>query len=215
MTYSSYQVKAFTWKKSYRHLFTHPSKESSAWTEVWSGSYRARLSIMVPGGRFGRFFRIFGGLMIHSSYQVKAFTWRPWYIRKQGTWRLDQGLDYFWSLKGVYYGSRGSRSGRFKSLGGLVTYSSYQVKAFTWKKSYRHLFTHPSKESSAWTEVWSGSYRARLSIMVPGGRFGRFFRIFGGLVTYSSYQMKTITWIKSYRHLATYPSKESSARGTV
>ena len=66
MIYSSYQVKTITRIKSYRHLATHPSKESSAWTEVWSDSYRARLSIMVPGGRFGRIFRIFGGLVIYS-----------------------------------------------------------------------------------------------------------------------------------------------------
>ena len=110
----------------------------------------------------------------------------------------------------------GGRSGRiFRIFGGLMIYNSYQVKTITWIKSYRHLATHPSKESSAWTEVWSGSYRAWRSIMVPGGRSGRIFRIFGGLMIYSSYQVKTITWIKSYRHLATYPSKESSARGTV
>ena len=32
------------------------SKVRSAWTEVWSGSYRSRSSIMAPGGRdLGRF----------------------------------------------------------------------------------------------------------------------------------------------------------------
>ena len=35
----------------YGDLGTYVNKVLSTWTEVWSGSYRARASIMSPGGR--------------------------------------------------------------------------------------------------------------------------------------------------------------------
>ena len=37
----------------------YAKKVSSAYTEVWTGSYRARASIMAPGGRSGQIFEIF------------------------------------------------------------------------------------------------------------------------------------------------------------
>ena len=67
---SSYQVKAITWIKSYLYLWVYPKKGFSAWGTVWSGTYRSRASITVPGGRSGRILRILGGLLIYSSYQV-------------------------------------------------------------------------------------------------------------------------------------------------
>ena len=58
----------------------------------------------------------------------------------------------------------------FEFLGGLVIYSSYQVKRTTYLKSFHFLCTHPRKDSSAWTEVWSISWPSTAPIMAPGGR---------------------------------------------
>ena len=58
--------------------------------------------------------------------------------------------------------------------------SSYQVKTITWVKSYLYLWVHTQKGFSAGGTVWSGTYRSRASITVPGGRSGRFLRIFAG-----------------------------------
>ena len=75
MIYRSYQVKPFTWLKSYHHLDTYPSKVFSAWTEVSTIPCRPMAPITASGGsRSGRFFEVLGGLVISSSYQKKAFT---------------------------------------------------------------------------------------------------------------------------------------------
>ena len=45
----------------------HVNKVLSAWTEVWSGSYRSRAKVLAPGGRSGqisRFLRFWEGLVI-------------------------------------------------------------------------------------------------------------------------------------------------------
>ena len=132
MIYSSYQVKTITFSKSYFYLCPYPKKGFSAGGTVWAGTYRARASITVPEGRSGRFFRIFGGLVI---------------------------------------------------------YSSYQVKTITFSKSYLYLCPYPKKGFSAGGTVWSVTYRARVSITIPGGRSGRFFRFFCRLMIDSSYQI--------------------------
>ena len=45
MTYSSYQVEATTWIKSYVDLGTYPGKVFSALTEVWTGTGSSRTTI--------------------------------------------------------------------------------------------------------------------------------------------------------------------------
>ena len=59
MTYSSYQVCQTTSIKSYHLLGTSARKVSSAWTEVWPGSYRSSKRFWFPGVVLGGFFEIF------------------------------------------------------------------------------------------------------------------------------------------------------------
>ena len=58
----------------------------------------------------------------------------------------------------------------FELLGRLVTYmySSYQVKTTTWINLYRYLGIYAKKDSSAWTEVWSGALPSTAPITAPG-----------------------------------------------
>ena len=51
MIYNSKQVPATTFLKSYLYLSIHTKNGFSAGGTVWSGTYRARASIMAPGGR--------------------------------------------------------------------------------------------------------------------------------------------------------------------
>ena len=51
MIYSSYQVEQPTCVKSFLFLCTYPGKDSSAWTEVPTGTWPPTASIMAPGGR--------------------------------------------------------------------------------------------------------------------------------------------------------------------
>ena len=60
MIYSSYQVQQTTYLKSFHFLCTYPRKDSSAWTEVWSGAWPSTVSIMAPGGRDLGDFRVSG-----------------------------------------------------------------------------------------------------------------------------------------------------------
>ena len=46
--------------------------------------------------------------------------------------------------------------------------SSYQVKTITFLKSYLYLCSYPKRGFSAGGTVWSGTYRARASIVPPG-----------------------------------------------
>ena len=72
MTYSSYQVKTTTWINLYRYLGIYAKKDSSAWTEVWSGARPSTAPITAPGGRDLGDFRASGqaGDIYISSYQV-------------------------------------------------------------------------------------------------------------------------------------------------
>ena len=58
----------------------------------------------------------------------------------------------------------------FEFLGGLVIYHSHHVNTNPEIKPYRYLCTYPSKDSSAWTEVWSIAWPSKASIIAPGGR---------------------------------------------
>ena len=58
----------------------------------------------------------------------------------------------------------------FEFLSRPMIYSSHQMKPSTRIKPYRHLWVYTEKGSSAWTEVWSGTWPSRASIMAPGGR---------------------------------------------
>ena len=72
-------------------------------------------------------------------------------------------------LNGAYYGSRGSRSGQiFEVLGGLVTYSSYQVEATTKIKLYRHLVPYPRKVFSTGGTVSTIPCSQRRLLRLPG-----------------------------------------------
>ena len=62
----------------YDDLSIYVKKNSSAWTEVWTGSYCARASIMAPERVvLGRFFEIFGILGgaggINNSISMRNF----------------------------------------------------------------------------------------------------------------------------------------------
>ena len=55
------------------HMAALTYKVLSTWSEVWSGSSRARASVMHPGDRSGQIFVIFqilGGLVIPITRQV-------------------------------------------------------------------------------------------------------------------------------------------------
>ena len=52
MTYSSYQVKTTTWINLYRYFGLYAKKDSSAWTEVWSGASPSRAPIYGSQGGF-------------------------------------------------------------------------------------------------------------------------------------------------------------------
>ena len=60
MTYSSYQVEATTWIKSYVDLGTYPGKVFSALTEVWIIPCPSTVPITAPGGRDLGDFRVSG-----------------------------------------------------------------------------------------------------------------------------------------------------------
>ena len=59
MTYSSYQVKTTTWINLYRYLGLYAKKDSSAWTEVWTGARPLTAPITALGGRDLGDFRAF------------------------------------------------------------------------------------------------------------------------------------------------------------
>ena len=118
--------------------------------------------------------------MIYSSYQVKTIAFFKsylylWPYPKKG---FSAG-GTVWS--GVYYGSWRSFWEIFEDdFGGLMIYSSYQVKTITFLKSYLYLWLYPKKGFSAGGTVWSGAWHSTASITVPGGRSGRFLRILAG-----------------------------------
>ena len=58
----------------------------------------------------------------------------------------------------------------FEVLGGSVTYSSYQVEAITWIKSYRYLGLYVKKDASAWTESDKKKKGGSKSPNTPGSR---------------------------------------------
>ena len=60
----------------------------------------------------------------------------------------------------------------FELLGRLVTYSSYQVKTTTWINLYRYLGIYAKKDSSDWTEVWSGARPSTAPIYGSQGKGG-------------------------------------------
>ena len=100
----------------YCYLGMYVNNVLSAWTEVWSGSYRARAPIMAPEGRFGQIsmiFEILGGAGdINNSISMPNYCDGP----------------------------------------------------------YIPFLLCTNKVLSAWTEVWSGAWPSRASIMAPGGR---------------------------------------------
>ena len=55
----------------------------------------------------------------------------------------------------------------FEFLGELVIYNSHHMNTNPEIKSYCRFCTYPNKDSSAWTEVWSGAWSSRASIMAP------------------------------------------------
>ena len=79
----------------------------------------------------------------------------------------------------------GSRSGQifeiFEILGGAGDINDSISMPNYCNEPYLRLLPFANKVFSAWTEVWSGSYRAITSIMAPGGRdLDRFLSFWAG-----------------------------------
>ena len=78
------------------------------------------------------------------------------------------------TLKGVYYDSRGSRSGRifeiFEILGEAGDINNSISMPNYCNGPYIHLLRYVNKVLSAWAEVWSCSWPSTVPIMAPGGR---------------------------------------------
>ena len=95
-------------------------------------------------------------------------------IEKDEIKRLGQGLVEYLALKGVYYGSRESRSGQ------ILTFSNFWTKLVKINNStsmsnycdeaHSDNGIYIKKAVSAWTEVWSNTWPSRASIMAPGVR---------------------------------------------
>ena len=68
----------------------------------------------------------------------------------------------------------------FEILGGAGDINNSISMANYWDGPYRDLGICVSKVSRAWTEVWSGTNRARASVMAPGGRSGQFLSFWAG-----------------------------------
>ena len=98
---------------------------------------------------------------------------------------------------------------------GLVIYSSYHVQQTTCLKSFHFLWTYPRKDSSAWTEVWTGTWPPTASIMAPGvGDLGKF-DIPGGAGDINNSTSTLNYWYEPYIRLLPCAKKGFSAGGTV
>ena len=58
----------------------------------------------------------------------------------------------------------------FVFLGDLVIYNSHHINTNSEIKPYHYLCIDPSKDSSAWTEVWTIPWTSTMPITAPGGR---------------------------------------------
>ena len=87
-------------------------------------------------------------------------------------------------------------------LGGLVIYHFHHAYTNPEIKPYRYLCAYPSKDSSAWIEVWSIPWPSKAPITAPKGRDLGDFRVSGLLAIYNSRHKSPITGIKSYLHLS-------------
>ena len=97
-------------------------------------------------------------------------------------------------LKGVYYGSRGVAIwADFGIQEGIVMYSTRNLSPATFIKSYRRLYAHTKKDSSAWTKVWSGSCPPMSLLRLPVVAIWEIFEILSDLVIHSSYRVETTT----------------------
>ena len=75
--------------------------------------------------------------------------------------------------QGQGFGSRGSFWADFvifEIQGGAGDVYNSISTPYCRDEAYGDLAVYVNKVLSAWTEVWSGCYRARSSIMAPGGR---------------------------------------------
>ena len=115
-------------------------------------------------------------------------------------------------LKGVYYGSRGVAIwADFGIQEGIVMYSTRNLSPATFIKSYRRLYAHTKKDSSAWTKVWSGSCPPMSLLRLPVVAIWKVSEFPGRLIIYGSYLVTATTYLKSFHFLCTYPSKVSGA----
>jgi len=91
----------------------------------------------------------------------------------------NASVDGIWpisSLKGKVL-APGGRSGQiFEILGETGDIINSLSMSNCCDGPYIHLGICVNKVLSAWAEVWSGNYRARPSIMGPGGRSGQIFQ---------------------------------------
>ena len=92
------------------------------------------------------------------------------------------GLVLVAQVKG--FGSRGSFWADFRVFEGVGDINNSISMLNYCDEPLSDLGGHVNKVLSAWTEVWSGSYRSRAKVLAPGGRSGQilqFLRFWAGL----------------------------------
>ena len=143
------------------------------------------LSHFVPRGRLlwlsgfvltdFEIFQILGGagdkeyLPSKANYQNKIIA-EHLYVCKESFQPLVRGFVLYLSRNGVYYGSLGSRTGRFLRFRAGWRYSYRRVCPNPNIEPYCRLCTYLGKDSSAWAEVWAGTWPSGEGIVAPGGR---------------------------------------------
>ena len=182
------------WYEPYIRLLPCANKVLSAWTEVWSGSYRSSKRFWFPEVVLGRFcdFEILGeDGDIKNSISMANYWYEPYIRLFPGANKVSSAWTEVWfgtcrsSTRFCFPEVVLGRFSRFLGEGEAGDINNSTSTANYCNGPYIRLLPCANKVFSAWTEVSSCTCRSSRRYCFPGvapDRFSIFLRFLAGLV---------------------------------